>query len=412
MAVLTIDHSLLLYLAVGFGLWMAWSVGANDFSNAAAPAIGAKVLSVREAIFIAVVFEFGGAMFYGANVTHLPTKEIIDLAAARAIPGTLVLGMLASLLAAATWISFATLKGWPVSTTYSIIGAMMGFALVALGSSAVRWGNVGAVVASWAVSPLVGGLLAFALAKSIRWLILGRRDPARCARRWAPLYVFLAAFVVFLMTFLKSMKPLGLELSDQQYLILAAGFGLGLTVMGTLIVHGRRPEDVEGTFIPMTLFTLCSMAFAHGVNDVANAAGPVAVILDALGNSRGGPASAPPLWLFALAGIGIALGCASLGPRVSRTLSEHITELTASSAFCVSLASTATVVLTAQSGFPVSTTQTVVGAIVGVGLAGGGVAAVRFSTIGTIVNAWIGTLPATALLSALLYLLLRVLFGI
>ncbi len=410
MAGLAIDPSSLYYLAIGFGLWMAWSVGANDFSNAAAPAIGSRVLGVREAIFIAVVFEIAGAIFYGANTTHTVGRDILDLAAPGVTRSALVLGMLASLLAAAAWISFATLKGWPVSTTHSIIGALIGFAPLGLGAPVVRWSSLGGLLAGWLFSPLLGGCLAFLLTKSIGWLILGRSDPASSARRWAPFYIFLSAFVVFLMTFFKSMKPLGLELSDQQFLILAGGFGLGLTVMGALIVHGRRPEDVEGTFAPMTLFTVCSMAFLHGSNDVANAAGPVAVVLEALASPRVGPGGGPPLWLFTLCGVGIALGCATLGPRVARTMGERISLLTPSRAFCVSLAGTASVVLMNRWGVPVSTTQAVVGAIVGVGLASG-LAGVHLPVIRTILYSWAVTLPITALLSAILFLVLRVLLG-
>lgn len=410
MAVQVLDPSLTYYLAIGLGLWMAWSIGANDFANAAGPAIGAKFLGVREAILIAVVFEIGGALFYGANATGTLTRGVIDLSDSGATRATLILGMLASLIAAASWISFATLRGLPVSTTHSIIGALVGFALVGFGSQAIHWGKLGDTLISWLLSPLCGGLLAFCLMKSIGWLILNRANPPRSARRWSPLYVFLSAFVVFLMTFFKSMRPLGLDLSDQQFIILAAGFGLGLTVMGTLIVQGRRPEDVEGTFAPMTLFTLCSMAFVHGANDVANAADPVAVVIQALVSGRSGPSGGAALWLFALAGIGIALGCASLGPRVARTLGEHLTALTPSRAFCVSLAGTATVVLTTEAGIPVSTTQAVVGAIVGVGLSRG-FTAVSFPKVMTILNAWLVTLPLTALLAAILFLLLRAFFG-
>jgi len=408
---LDFDHTLLFYLVIGLGFWMAWSVGANDFSNSAAPALGAKVLSPGEAIFLVVIFEIFGAVLHGVTVTDTLKKTLIDFDAGGASAAVAVHGMLASLLAAGLWLTFATARGWPVSTTHSIISAMLGFALTAMGTQSVRWGEIGPLLASVVLSPLLAGLIAFLLVSSIRWLILGSSDPARSARRWAPLYIFSAAFVVFLMTFFRSMRPLGLNLSDGQFAILAGAFALGLTAMGVLIVQGRRPEEVEDVFAPMTLFTLCSMAFAHGANDVANAAGPMAVAIDAMQSSRAGVLrSAVPFWVFALSGVGMAVGVATFGGRVARTLGEQITKMSASRAFCISLSATATVVLATQTGFPVSTTQTVVGAIVGAGFTSG-FAGVQSATVVTILKSWLLTPLATALLAAGLYLLLRSLLG-
>jgi len=408
---LALDHTLLFYLVLGLGLWMAWSVGANDFSNSAGPAIGAGVLSLREAIFIVVLFEVVGAILHGTTVTESMRKEVIDLDPRSVPPGVVVYGMLSSLLGAGLWLTFATARGWPVSTTHSIVGALVGFAVTALGVDAVHWQRIGYLLASWLLSPVVAGMIGFALIRSIGWLILGSSDPARSARRWAPLYVFLAAFVAFLMTFFRSMRPLGLDLSDGQFAILAGAFGLGLTLMGILIVQGRRPQDVEDVFAPMTLFTVCAMAFAHGANDVANAAGPMALAIEALNGSGAHPLSpGPPVWIFVLGGVGIAVGVATFGGRVIRTLGSEITALSPSRAFCTSLAATATVVMATQSGFPVSTTQTVVGAIVGVGLFGG-LASVRASTVATIIRAWLITPAATAFLAGVLFFLLHSLFG-
>lgn len=411
MDALPADHMLLFYFTLGLGIFMAWGIGANDFANSAGPAVGAKVLGFREAVFIVVLFEIGGALLYGSHVNDTFRWDVIDIDHPNARNDVLLYGMLASLLAAGLWLTLASARGWPVSTTHSILGALVGFALVAMGSDSVQWDNIGSLLTSWVLSPIVGGLLAYLLMKSVRVLILNPADSVAASRRWVPMYVFLAAFVACLMTFFKTMRPLGLDLTFEQSLLLAAIFGLSLSVMGVLFVRSRGVTSVEQAFEPITLFAVCSMAFAHGSNDVANSVGPMAVGLEVLG-MRGTSFGyqGPPFWLFAIGGIGVAVGMATFGFRVGRTLGKEITALSPCRAFCIVLAATATVVLASRAGFPVSTTHTVVGAVLGVGLTSG-TDAVNLPVVKTIVKSWLVTIPLTATLAALLYPVLRFTLG-
>ncbi len=402
-----VNFGLLVYLTLALGLYMAWGIGANDFSNSVGPAVGAKVLSVREAIIIVIIFELAGALFYGAHVTETLTGEIIDISAWDSRPMLLVQGMLASLLAAAIWLTLASALGWPVSTTHSIIGAMVGFALAGDGYSAVHWDAIMRILGSWVISPLAGGLLAFLIMKSIALLILRSPDPVKRAGYWVPLYVFLLGFLVCQVTFSKGMQGLDVELDDIQILLLSAFFGTGMAFIGILVTRNRLTEDVERAFAPMTVFSVCFMAFAHGSNDVSNSIGPVALVLDLI--HRGttpAPVFGVPFWIFLLGGMGIALGIATFGFRVVRTIGQDITELTPCRAFTVALASTATVVLASGAALPVSTTHTVIGAVLGVGLSGG-MDAIHYPVIKKILIAWLITVPFTSLLSAILFLVFR-----
>ena len=411
MEALPADHMPLFYLAISLGLWMSWAIGANDFANSAGPAVGAKVFGFREAIFIAILFEIAGALLSGSDATQTLRWDVIDIDRAGVPEDVVVYGMLASLLAAGLWLTFASARGWPVSTTHSILGALVGFALVALGSNSVHWGEIGSLFASWVLSPILGGLLAYLLMKSIGLLVLNTADPAESARRWVPLYVFLAAFVACLMTFFKSMRPLGMDLTFGQAVLLSGVFGVGLSLMGILIVRSRSPMNLEQAFEPVTLFAVCSLAFAHGSNDVANSVGPMATALDALGmRSTSFGYHGPPFWLFVLGGIGIAIGIATFGFRVARTLGREITALTPCRAFCIALAATTTVVFASRAGFPISTTHTVVGAVLGVGLTRG-IDAVNLPIVRTIVKSWLVTIPLTAVLAAVIYPLLRFILG-
>ena len=371
----------LVIVTVALGLLMAWGIGANDLSNSVGPAVGAKVINLREATVLAIIFEVAGALLYGSRVTETLGGGIIDTSIGYTQPLLVVQGMLASLLAAALWLAVASAKGWPVSTTHSIVGAMVGFALAGMGMDAIHWEASGWILGAWLVSPLAGGLLAYLIMKSIMWLVLNSKDPVRSTRRWIPLYVFVTGFLVCLVTFTQGLRPLGVDIGDDAALVLALMLAAGMALFGVLVGRIREARDVEQAFAPITIFTVCSMAFAHGSNDVANAIGPVKLALELL---RQGSVqslnSGAPFWIFLLGGGGIALGVATLGFRVVRTVGQDITPLTPCRAFTVALAATATVVFATSSGFPVSTTHTVVGAVLGVGLAGAA-GAVRYGVI-------------------------------
>ena len=322
--------------------------------------------------------------------------------------------MLSALLAAGVWLLLATIKGWPVSTTHSIVGAIIGFASVGVSVHAVHWGAIGPIVASWVVTPVLSGLLAFALFRSVQWLVLHAEDPFRSAR-YVPLYMFLAGFMVALMTVGKGLKHVGLELSGLQTLglaLLAGGLVMGLGIVLLLRIRptgGADPRggfaSVERVFAVLMIFTACSMAFAHGANDVANAIGPVAAVVAVV--QAGGDLdlvsrSPVPSWVLLLGAVGIVIGLATYGYRVIATIGREITELTPAAA--------SPPVARSAIGLPVSTTHTLVGAVLGIGMARG-IGALNLRVIGSIFLSWVVTLPAGAVLAILFFLVLRALFG-
>jgi PiT family inorganic phosphate transporter len=411
----------MLILAVIFGLYMTWGIGANDLANAMGTSVGAGAVTVKQAICIAVIFEFLGAVLAGGHVTKTIRKGIIDPTSIVNNPEILVYGMLAALLAAAVWLMVASSKGWPVSTTHSIIGALIGFAIVGIGPEAVKWGKVGSVVMSWIISPVVGGTISFLLVMSTRKLIFNTDNPLKNAKRYAPVYIFLVGFIISLVTMFKGLKHLHFELSAVESFLVATLFGLFTAAIGWTFV--RRIKDdpaanksfsyasVEKVFTPMMLFTACSMAFAHGSNDVANGIGPLAAVYSII--SSGGEVmqtSTLPIWILLLGGCGIVLGLVTLGYRVMLTVGKRITELTPSRGFCAELAAATTVVIASRTGLPVSTTHILVGSVLGVGLARG-VGALDLRVVLNIIISWVVTLPAGALMAMLFFFTLKGIFG-
>jgi PiT family inorganic phosphate transporter len=410
-----------LALAIAFGLYMTWGIGANDVANAMGTSVGSRAITVKQAILIAAVFEFAGAFIAGGNVTSTIRKGIIDPTPITGQPEILVFGMLAALLAAAVWLTVASWRGWPVSTTHSIVGALVGFALAGIGVEAVQWNKIGLIVASWVISPALGGLLAFLMMQSIRKLILNTESPFQNAQKFGPIYVFLLGFVISLVTLFKGLKHLNLDLSVGMSFVVAVLFGLFVATIGWWLIRRVTMDpkadrkyhfaSVEKIFTPMMIFSACSMAFAHGSNDVANGIGPLAAIVSVI-NSGGEIAqkSPLPLWILVLGGTGIVIGLATLGYRVMKTIGTKITELTPTRGFSAELAAAATVVLASRTGLPVSTTHILVGAVIGVGLARG-MGAIDLRVIGKIVISWLVTLPAGGILAALFFFILKGIFG-
>ncbi len=413
--------TLFLGLAVIFGLYMTWGIGANDVANVMGTSVGSGAITVRTAIIIAAIFEFAGAALAGGHVTETIRKGIIDAEPITGNPEILVFGMLAALLAAAVWLMVASSRGWPVSTTHSIVGAVVGFAIAAIGLEAVHWDKIGQIVASWIVSPLLGGMIAFGLMMSIRKLILNTPNPFLSAKRWGPVYVFMVGFIISLVTIFKGLKPLKIELSVPASFLIATVIGLGIAFIGYLLIQKVQVDEeadkdfhyasVEKVFVPMMLFTASGMAFAHGSNDVANGVGPMAAVVG-LVQSGGEVAqkSELPIWILVLGGFGIVVGLASYGYRVMRTIGSKITELTPTRGFCATMAAAATVVLASRTGMPVSTTHIAVGGVIGVGMARG-IGALDLRVIGGIVMSWVMTLPIGGLLAALFYFMLRGMFS-
>ncbi len=412
---------ILITLGVVFGLYMTWGIGANDVANVMGTSVGSGAITVTTAIIIAAIFEFGGAALAGGHVTATIRKGIIDPSPIVNTPEVLIFGMLAALLAAAVWLMIASSRGWPVSTTHSIVGAVVGFAIAGIGLDAVKWDKIGQIVASWVVSPVLGGTIAFILMISIRRLILNTDNPFQSAKRWGPVYVFLVGFVIALVTLFKGLKHLKLDLTIPMSFLAAAVIGLIIAAIGWALINRVKVDEaadqdyhfasVEKVFVPMMLFTACGMAFAHGSNDVANGVGPLAAVYG-LVQSGGEVAqkSELPIWILLLGGFGIVVGLATYGYKVMRTIGTKITELTPTRGFSATMAAAATVVLASRTGMPVSTTHIAVGAVMGVGLARG-IGAIDLRVIGGIVVSWIVTLPIGGVLAALFYFTLKGIFS-
>lgn len=403
----------LLVLSCCFGLFMAWGVGANDVSNAMGTSVGSKALTIKQAILIAMAFEFFGAYLAGGQVTETIKNGIVD---ASLIPADIfVLGMMASLLSAGTWLLIASLRGWPVSTTHSIVGAIIGFASISVSVDAVNWGGLLPIVSSWVITPFISGLLAFFLFMSVQWLIIDTENPFRNAKRWVPVYMFLTGFMLALMTFSKGLKHVGLNFSTTQSLMFSVGVGILVAGFGILLLRRIQldPEadrnfhfaSVERVFAVLMIFTACSMAFAHGASDVSNAVGPLAAVvgvIEAGGDMVIGGRSAVPGWVLLMGALGIVIGLATYGWKVIATIGKGITELTPSRGFAAELSTAITVVAASGIGLPISTTHTLVGAVLGIGMARG-IGALNLSVIGRIFTSWLVTLPVGALL-AIIYL--------
>lgn len=403
-------------LAAIFGLFMAWGIGANDVANAMATSVGSRALTLKQALLVAAIFEFAGAVLAGGAVTSTIRKGIVDSDAIAGEPLLLVYGMLASLLAAGTWLLIASRKGWPVSTTHSIVGAIVGFAAVGLGMEAVKWAKVGSIVASWVVSPIVAGTLAFLIFTTVQKLVLEQRDPLTQARRWVPMYMFLAGFTITLVTLFKGLKHVGVHLSTGHGYLLAAAIGVVIAIIGKFFISRIKvdPEadrdfhfaTVEKVFGVLMVITACAMAFAHGSNDVANAIGPVAAVVSVASSGEVGQSAGLPVWILLLGGIGIVVGLASFGRHVMATVGEGITHLTPSRGFAAELAAATTIVVASGTGLPISTTHTLVGAILGVGIARG-IAAINLAVVRDIFLSWIITVPAGAVLAIIFFYVLQ-----
>jgi PiT family inorganic phosphate transporter len=387
--------------------------------------VGSKALTIKQAILIAMVFEFAGAYLAGGEVTSTIRKGIVDSEIFTNSPDLLVFGMLSALLAAGTWLMIASFMGWPVSSTHSIVGAIVGFAAVGVSVDAVNWSKVSTIVASWVVSPVIAGTISFALFRSAQNLILVHDDPFVRAKKYAPLYMFAVGFLMAMVTILKGLKhvfkDIGMSLSFGESIAWSAMFGILVAMLGSYLLskvkrdlaleEKNRFANVERVFAVLMIFTACSMAFAHGSNDVANAVGPLAAVVNVV-NSGGVilAKSTMPSWILLLGGAGIVFGLATYGFKVMGTIGRKITELTPSRGFAAELGAAATVVFASGTGLPISTTHTLVGAVLGVGLARG-IGALNLKMIGSIFLSWVVTLPAGAGLSILFFFFFKGVFG-
>ncbi len=468
--------TLLLLLAILLGFYVSWNIGANDVANAMGTSVGSGALTLKRAVILAAILEFCGAFFFGSHVSETIESGVIDPGSFALEPLTYVLGMLASLLAVGVWLQIASFFGWPVSTTHSIIGAIMGFGLFVVGAHAIHWGTLLAIVLSWIISPLIGGVIAFLMFIAVRSNILYAKEPLRAAKRMTPFLVFLVFAILSLVLLYDGLEAPSLSFSFWEALGIASLIGLlagaiaalfirclptpklfkeegqpeavsqgleralrhlhraMLAAKGpvetevtslvhradTLFAELKRPKHyetleselglVEKLFAYLQILSACFMAFAHGANDVANAMGPLAGIMAAL-RTNSIAASAPiPLWVLALGGVGIIVGLATWGWRVIATVGKKITELTPTRGFAAEFSAATTILVASRLGLPLSTTHTLVGAVLGVGLARG-ISAINLTIVRDIVISWIITVPAGAILAILFYHLLRLIFA-
>ena len=412
---------ILIILAAVVGFVMAWGIGANDVANAMGTSVGSKALTIKQAIIIAMIFEFAGAYLAGGEVTSTIRKGIIDTAYFIDIPEYLVLGMISALFAAGIWLGVASYLGWPVSTTHSIIGAIIGFTAVGVSMDAVAWSKVGGIVGSWVVTPAISGIIAYLIYQSASKLIFQTDKPFENAQKYVPFYMAFAGFVMALVTIKKGLKHVGLDMSDTSGYLLAIALSVVIAFIGKWLIsrqtysHSDDTElqraNVEKVFALLMVVTACCMAFAHGSNDVANAIGPLAAVVSVVSTGEITASSTLAPWILPLGGLGIVAGLALFGHRVIATIGEGITHLTPSRGFAAEMAAACTVVIASGTGLPISTTQTLVGAVLGVGLARG-VSALNLGIIRNIVISWIVTLPAGAILSIACFFTLKAIFGV
>lgn len=414
-----IEHALVYaVLACVFGFFMAWGVGANDVANAMGTSVGSGALTMRQAIVIAIIFEAAGSLFASGQVTHTIGSGMLHLPELSYQTHNLILGMLASLLAAGTWLLVATYFGWPVSTTHSIVGAVLGFSTVCLGVESVAWGVIGNIALSWLVTPLLAGLLAYLLFNSVQRFIFNTEHPIACARYWIPAYIFVVVFVMAMVTFTQGLKN-HLHMARP----MAVGLSCVFSVVGAFVGYSRLKqlppsagkshrlqfEKVEQMFALLMVVTAAAMAFAHGSNDVANAVGPLAAVINIVQSKHGLAAAmhAPtPYWVMVLGAAGIVTGLMMYGFKVIATIGNNITQLTPSRGFAAQLATATIVVLSSGFGLPVSTTQVMVGSVLGVGLARG-IGALNLRVVRNIFMSWMITLPIGAFFAILYFQLLR-----
>ncbi|HHO48690.1 MAG TPA: inorganic phosphate transporter [Desulfobacteraceae bacterium] len=422
---------LIILFAAALGLYMAWNIGANDVANSMADAVGSRAISIRNAVIAAGICEFAGAVLVGAQVTETVRTGIVDPAVLATLPGItphdaaviLVIGMTASLLSAAFWLNFSTCFGMPVSTTHSIVGAVAGFGLVAAGWQAVNWGKMGQIVSSWFISPVAGGIFSYIMFIYISKAILGSDKPARAAIRHMPFIAFILTALVLMATIYKGLTHV-IKNIDWLSGSRAVWISLALALVAAVVVRfyarhklqgrendriGAQLEAVEKVFVPLVIISSCSVAFAHGANDVANSVGPLAAIVNILKTGAIDAKVPVPLWILALGGTGIVLGLATYGYRVMMTVGTKITEITPSRGVAADIAATATVLACTRLSLPVSTTHTLVGAILGIGLARG-LGGINKKIVYSIFGSWMFTVPAAAIMSGILYVIGKLLF--
>ena len=415
------QHSTVFYImALAFGLCVCWGMGANNVANAMGTSVGSGALTVRRALILAAVMEFAGAYLAGGEVADTISKGILVGKLFEPAPHLLLFGMIAALLATGIWLTIASMRSWPVSATQSIVGAICGAGVAALGIGAVNWEMTAEIVVTWLIFPVLGGIVALALTLSIRKLIFNTENPIRQARRWGPLYAFLVGWIVALVTITTGLKHVNINLGGIEGQILSLAIGVVLAIIAKVLmrrIHLEASEDrifhfasVEKLFGPLMVFTGAAMAFAHGSNDVANGIGPMATAIQIIETQAVSSRSVVTPFMLLLGGMGIVVGVATYGYKVMATIGSKITQLTPTRGYAATVAASIVVVAASGIGMPVSTTQIAVGAVIGVGIARG-IGALDLRVIAGIFLSWLITVPVAAILAAIIFYVLRTVFG-
>ncbi len=405
---------LVLVLAILAALYMSWNIGANDVANSMGTSVGSGALTLKRAIIIAVVFEFLGAVLVGKHVTNTISKGIVDPTLIE--PNVLMIGMLAALIAAGMWVTIATYFRLPVSTTQSIVGAVMGFAVI-INMDLIHWEVVLDIAASWVVSPLLGALMAYIFFAILKKSIFSKDDPIKEAKIVMPFFIFFTAALITMSIIYKGLSNLDLDLGLKSSLFVSTVVGLIAMLVGYLLLRRYKyvydsPDKykkLEKFFIYLQVMTAASVAFAHGANDVANAVGPLVTIVNIYNGVPVGTEVVIPLWVLVLGGFGIVIGVSTWGYKVIETIGHKITEITPTRGFAAELATAFTVLVFSKLGMPVSTSQVIVGSVMGVGLARG-IASVDYRVIKNILLSWVFTIPVAMGFSAGIFLLLDYIF--
>ncbi len=414
------DYSnFLLLFAIALCLFMTWGVGANDLANVMSTTMGSKAVTVKQAMIIAVIFEFAGAFLGGSGVTETIRDGIIDNSQLTQQPLVLIEGMLSVLIACSIWMNLASYLGLPVSITNALVGSIVGFGSIVLGPNAIHWSQVSHIAIGWITSPLISGVTAYFLFISIQQTIFVKSDPLEKAKQYIPVYLFLVGMMLSFITVFKGLHHFEIKLSLQQNLVITFGTSIIITALGLFFI-ARIPEvatmrrrerflHVEKYFAVLMAMTACAMVFAHGSNDVALAVGPLSIIYSLI-TTPAAPLGAEnyPVWIVLLGCVGVLTGLLMYGRKVIQTVGSSITALTPSRAFAATLAAAATVVVATSTGIPVSATQTLVGGVLGVGLARG-IGALNLTVIRNIFMSWILTLPAASVLTILTYKIVHIL---
>ncbi|QLB12941.1 PiT family inorganic phosphate transporter [Bisgaardia hudsonensis] len=411
--------TVLVFITAVFGFFMAFGVGANDVSNAMGTSVGSKTITAKQAIIIAMIFESAGAYLAGGEVTETIKSGVIDTSQYTLIPEVLTLGMMSALFSAGIWLLIASKMGWPVSTTHTIIGAIVGFACITVGPHSVDWSEIRNIVGSWFITPLIAGLVAYGIFVTTQKLIFDTENPFKNAQKYGPYYMGMTILIISIVTMVKGLKHVGLHLTHLETAIIS----ISISILSIIISHFYfRSQSfqhriskstfgsVEKVFSILMLLTACAMAFAHGSNDVANAIGPLSAVVSIVDNNGLIIAHSPlTWWILPLGAAGIATGLIVMGYKVMATIGTGITDLTPSRGFAAQFATATTVVLASGTGLPISTTQTLVGAILGIGFARG-IAALNLTVIRNIVVSWVITLPAGAFFAIIIYEILMLIF--